>query len=172
MYSDDKFFLTFLDAPFKIEEHTIKHYVNQTRVKILDKLKEYPIVIGYHDLMIHDYGPGTAFCSIHFETDKNHDPLYVHELIDKFEREFLSLGVSLTVHYDPVVTDSEEIKAVVSAAGGRTVKERAADTHLPLSFQNIISLFNPAAQPYVPPFLQPWLLWQPSFPSLLLLFES
>ncbi len=77
--------------------------------KILDKIKEYPVVIGYHDLMIHDYGPGISFCSIHFEIDKNHDPLYIHELIDKFEREFLAIGVTLTVHYDPVVTDSEEL---------------------------------------------------------------
>lgn len=79
---------------------------------ILDKLKEYPIVIAYHDLMIHDYGPGTAFCSIHFEIDKNHDPLYVHELIDKFEREFLAFGISLTVHYDPVITDSPELNSL------------------------------------------------------------
>lgn len=76
---------------------------------ILEKINEYPIVIGYHDLMIHDYGPGVSFCSIHFEIDKNLDPLYVHELIDKFEREFALLGVSLTVHYDPVVTDSPEL---------------------------------------------------------------
>jgi cation diffusion facilitator family transporter len=81
----------------------------QTKKIILDKLKDYPVVIGYHDLMIHDYGPGTCFCSIHFEIDKNHDPLYVHELIDKFERECFALGINLTVHYDPVVTDSEEL---------------------------------------------------------------
>lgn len=37
---EEKFFITFLDAPFKIEQHTIKHYVNQTRLKILDKLSE------------------------------------------------------------------------------------------------------------------------------------
>ena len=80
--------------------------------KILTKLKEYPIVIGYHDLMIHDYGPGVSFCSIHFEIDKNLDPLHVHELIDKFEREFLDLGVNLTVHYDPVVTDSPELNRI------------------------------------------------------------
>ena len=81
----------------------------QTKKIILDKIKEYPVVIGYHDLMIHDYGPGTSFCSIHFEIDKNHDPLYIHELIDKFERECAALGINLTVHYDPVVTDSEEL---------------------------------------------------------------
>ena len=91
----------------------------ETKRLILSKLKDYPVVIGYHDLMIHDYGPGTSFCSIHFEIDKNHDPLYVHELIDKFERECLALGINLTVHYDPVVTDSEELNllkhAVISA---------------------------------------------------------
>ena len=83
--------------------------------KIIEKISEYPIVIGYHDLMIHDYGPGTSFCSIHFEIDKNLDPLYVHEIIDKFEREFLDMGVSLTVHYDPVVTDSPELNALKHA---------------------------------------------------------
>jgi len=82
---------------------------------ILEKIKEYPIVIGYHDLMIHDYGPGVSFCSIHFEIDKNLDPLYVHELIDKFEREFLAIGTNLTVHYDPVVTDSKELNALKKA---------------------------------------------------------
>lgn len=76
---------------------------------ILQKLKDYPIVIGYHDLMIHDYGPGISFCSIHFEIDKNLDPLYVHELIDKFEREMKEYGTNMTVHYDPVVTDSPEL---------------------------------------------------------------
>lgn len=76
---------------------------------ILKKLEEYPIVVGYHDLMIHDYGPGISFCSIHFEVDKNLDPLYVHELIDKFEREMSAYGTHMTVHYDPVVIDSPEL---------------------------------------------------------------
>ena len=40
LVENDKFFLTFLDAPFKVEPHTIKHYVTQTRLKILDKLSE------------------------------------------------------------------------------------------------------------------------------------
>lgn len=37
---DDKFFTTFLDMPFKVEEHTLRHYVNQTRLKVLEPLKE------------------------------------------------------------------------------------------------------------------------------------
>ena len=89
---------------------------------ILDKIKEYPIVIGYHDLMIHDYGPGISFCSIHFEIDKNLDPLYVHEIIDKFEREMLLLGTNLTVHYDPVVTDSPELNKLKHAVQAALVE--------------------------------------------------
>lgn len=87
---------------------------NTIKEIILDKIKEYPIVIGYHDLMIHDYGPGISFCSIHFEVDKNLDPLYVHELIDKFEREIAEYGTSLTVHYDPVIIDSPELNKLKS----------------------------------------------------------
>ena len=79
---------------------------------ILNKINDYPIVLGYHDLMIHDYGPGISFCSIHFEIDKNLDTLYVHEIIDKFEREMLDYGTTLTVHYDPVVTDSPLINSL------------------------------------------------------------
>lgn len=98
----------------------------ELKQKILEKLKDYPIVIGYHDLMIHDYGPSKAFVSIHFEIDKNHDPLYVHEIIDKFEREFLQEDIILTVHYDPVVTDSEELNVikhlVISALVERDVR--------------------------------------------------
>lgn len=37
---NDKFFVTFMDAPFKIADHTVKHYVKQTRLKILDMLTE------------------------------------------------------------------------------------------------------------------------------------
>ncbi len=93
----------------------------QLKDKILNKIKEYPIVIGYHDLMIHDYGPNVSFCSIHFEIDKDLDPLYVHEVIDKFEREFLAIGVNLTVHYDPVITDSPELNALKHAVANEII---------------------------------------------------
>ena len=102
---------------------------------ILDKLKDYPIVIGYHDLIIHDYGPGISFCSIHFEIDKNHDPLYVHELIDKFEREINAFGTSLTVHYDPVVTDDEQLNLVKHALTSALIEKDSR-----LSFHDLRSI--------------------------------
>lgn len=70
----------------------------------------YPGVLGVHDLMVHDYGPGQRFASIHVEMDRREDPMECHEIIDDLERECLkSHGVHLVIHYDPVVTDDPEL---------------------------------------------------------------
>ena len=67
-------------------------------------------VLGYHDLMVHDYGPGRCFASVHVEMDKDEDPLHCHEIIDEMERKCLhDHGVHLVVHYDPVVTNDPEL---------------------------------------------------------------
>lgn len=67
-------------------------------------------VLGYHDLMVHDYGPGQRFASIHVEMDSSVDPLWCHELIDNLERDCLEKhNVHLVIHYDPIVTDDEEL---------------------------------------------------------------
>ena len=69
-----------------------------------------PEVLGYHDLMVHDYGPGQRFASMHVEMDQRADPLTCHELIDNLERACLQrLQVNLIIHYDPVVTDDPEM---------------------------------------------------------------
>ena len=69
-----------------------------------------PKVLGYHDLMVHDYGPGRQYASLHVEMDCPEDPLVCHECIDDMERECLrSHGVHLVIHYDPVVTDDPEL---------------------------------------------------------------
>lgn len=78
----------------------------ELRQKIVDYIAQQPKVLGYHDLMVHDYGPGQRFASIHVEMDHREDPLECHELIDDMERECLqSHNVHLVIHYDPVITD-------------------------------------------------------------------
>ena len=70
-------------------------------------------VLGVHDLMIHDYGPGRRFASAHVEMDYHEDVLDAHELIDEMEREVQkSLGVELVIHYDPIVTDDKELSRI------------------------------------------------------------
>ena len=85
----------------------------ELREKIVDYIVAQPKVLGYHDLMVHDYGPGQRFASLHVEMDCREDPLDCHELIDDMERECLrSHNVHLVIHYDPVVIDDPELTAL------------------------------------------------------------
>jgi len=81
------------------------------REKIVDYIAAQPKVLGYHDLMVHDYGPGRQFASLHVEMDHREDSMECHELIDDMERECLrSHNVHLVIHYDPVVTEDPELQ--------------------------------------------------------------
>ncbi|MDO5399523.1 MAG: cation diffusion facilitator family transporter [Eubacteriales bacterium] len=86
---------------------------------LVDYISRQPKVLGYHDLMVHDYGPGQRFASLHVEMDRNEDPLDCHELIDDMERECLrSHNVHLVIHYDPVITDDPELTRLKQAVIG------------------------------------------------------
>lgn len=80
--------------------------VEHIRTKILS----YPGVLGTHDLMVHDYGPGRQFASAHVEMAAEADPLESHDLIDNIEQDFKTEdGLIVTLHYDPIVTDDPEV---------------------------------------------------------------
>ena len=65
----------------------------------------YPGVLGVHDLMVHDYGPGHQFASLHVEFPAETDPLTAHDVIDNIENDFLKKDrLQVTIHYDPIVT--------------------------------------------------------------------
>ena len=82
----------------------------ELRQTIVDYVRAQPRVLGYHDLMVHDYGPGRQYASLHVEMDHREDPLVCHERIDEMEWECLHRhGVHLVIHYDPVVTDDPEL---------------------------------------------------------------
>ena len=82
----------------------------ELRERIVDYIRQHPRVLGYHDLMVHDYGPGRRYASLHVEMDHREDPMECHELIDDMERECLrSHNVHLVIHYDPVITDDPEL---------------------------------------------------------------
>ena len=84
----------------------------ELREKIVDNIRACPKVLGFHDLMVHDYGPGQRFASIHVEMDRREDPMECHEIIDDLERECLkNYGTHLVIHYDPVVTDDPEVNS-------------------------------------------------------------
>ena len=78
--------------------------------QIVEALRSSDKILGWHDLMVHDYGPGQRFASVHVEMDKNEDPLLCHTIIDGIERRCLEEHrVHLVIHYDPVITDDAEL---------------------------------------------------------------
>ena len=82
----------------------------ELRKLIVDTVLSDERVLGYHDLMVHDYGPGQRFASLHVEMDQRDDPLLCHEIIDNLERAcYQQHNVHLVIHYDPVVVGDEEL---------------------------------------------------------------
>ncbi len=77
---------------------------------IIDVVRTHPLVLGYHDLMVHDYGPGQRFASLHVEMDSREDPLVCHEIIDDLERQcFDQHNIHLVIHYDPIVLGDDAL---------------------------------------------------------------
>lgn len=81
--------------------------------RIVDVIRSEPKILGYHDLMVHDYGPGQRFASMHVEMDQRESALACHEIIDNLERICLdSHNIHLVIHYDPVATDDPELNSL------------------------------------------------------------
>lgn len=86
-----------------------KEFVQQ----IEDLVMEDENIIGIHDLIVHDYGPGRVFASLHAEVPYSMDMLEAHDIIDIAERrvaEQMKCGIS--IHMDPIVNDDEEVNAL------------------------------------------------------------
>ena len=67
-------------------------------------------IIGIHDLIVHDYGPGRRIISLHAEVPAEGDMLQLHDVIDNLEMKFRDeLGCLTTIHMDPVVTTDERV---------------------------------------------------------------
>ena len=78
--------------------------------RIAEKIRSYDArVLGIHDLMVHDYGPGRRFATVHMEIDAREDVLKTHDLIDDIEHMIArEEGIELLVHHDPIVLDDPE----------------------------------------------------------------
>ncbi len=77
--------------------------------------KAYCEIIGIHDLVIHNYGPGRCFASLHAEVDGSKDIFISHDVIDNIEENIKSkLGIDCVVHLDPIVTNNEKIDHIRS----------------------------------------------------------
>jgi len=115
------------------------------------KTLSYNGVLGIHDLVVHNYGPGRIFASIHIEVDANGDIMESHDMIDNIERELSEeLRIHLVAHLDPIQTDDpilnqvrekvgellEEIEGVVSFHDFRMV---SGPSHTNIIFDIVLS---------------------------------
>lgn len=87
--------------------------------QIKSKVMAYEGVVGVHDLVVHNYGPGRMFGSVHAEVPAEQDVLESHDLIDNIERELRrEMGIHLTIHMDPIVTCDPELDALRAELSG------------------------------------------------------
>ncbi len=83
------------------------------------KLMSYDYICGFHDLVLHSYGPNRYFASVHAEVPADANLWYCHDVIDMIEKDFSrELDIDLVIHLDPIVTNDEksnQLKAQVDA---------------------------------------------------------
>ena len=81
--------------------------------QITDLVESYDGILGTHDLIVHNYGPGKSIASIHAEVPRNVDIEDSHEIIDRAEREVARrLGILLVIHMDPLAVEDEAVNRV------------------------------------------------------------
>lgn len=85
----------------------------QADEEMVDKITELVLshekVLGVHDLLVHDYGPGRCYASAHVELSADEDPMACHDIIDDIECDVLEkMNVHFVIHYDPVVQNDAE----------------------------------------------------------------
>ncbi len=67
-------------------------------------------IVGIHDLMVHDYGPGRVFASVHAEVPDDSNMVHIHEVIDDVERQILSkTGIQTVIHTDPITVNNDYV---------------------------------------------------------------
>lgn len=97
--------------------------------KLLD---QYDSIVGYHDLLVHSYGPNQTFATIHIEIDDSWDIKKAHRVIDKIEADFEEkLSVELVCHLDPIAIQSEHDTAIY-----RQIKQILRSLHLEVKFHD------------------------------------
>lgn len=96
----------------------------------IDKLAlEHENILGIHDLIYHDYGPGRAIVSFHAEVPADGNLMETHEMIDHVEREIREkFGIEAVIHMDPIVVDgdTEEMRSLVEGV----VKDISAEASI------------------------------------------
>lgn len=140
---------------FTVVRETISPLLGQAPdPELVEKIKatvlSYEGIVGLHDLMIHNYGPGRCIVSLHAEVPCQIDILQSHDLIDRVEKDIQKqFGAIACIHMDPVDTENEEVGnlKVLAEAVVRDINEAFTlhdfrvvfgDTHTNLIFDLVV----------------------------------
>lgn len=90
-------------------------------VKEIEKTAlSHPEIVGIHDLIIHDYGPGRGFVSLHAEVNGKGEIFELHDAVDQAEREIREkFGILATIHMDPIDCDNEQLNQLRDAVADK-----------------------------------------------------
>lgn len=97
-----------------------KEFVEEIRKTVM----AHPEILGIHDLVVHDYGPGRCMISLHGEVAGDSDIFEIHDVIDRIEKELNhKLGCEAVIHMDPIEANNEIIAETKSTLAKR-INER------------------------------------------------
>lgn len=125
---------------------------------IADVVKNEPGVLGIHDLMVHNYGPGKIFASMHVEVDADGDLMKSHDMIDNLERRIKeSLNIEFVIHMDPIKINDPLIntlrdtvsKALASLKGVESIHDFRivpGPTHTNVIFDVVLDIDCPLSE--------------------------
>jgi cation diffusion facilitator family transporter len=110
--------LFILFAGYRAAKETIEPLLGlRPEKELIDELEKtvlsYEPIEGVHDVILHDYGPGRRFLSLHAEVPMDCDILFVHDVIDNIEIEIYNkFGIETVIHMDPINTKDERINCI------------------------------------------------------------
>ena len=109
---------------------------------IVAKIRSYEGVLGIHDLVIHSYGAGKVFASVHVEVDADGDVMVSHDLCDNIENDFRDGGVvDLVIHMDPVQHSDPKVNAL-RAEISEILSHIASECGSPASMHDFRAVFG------------------------------
>ncbi len=129
--------LFILFSGFKAAKETIAPLLGQPpEPELVSQIEELVMahdeVLGIHDLIVHNYGPGRCMASLHAEVDAKGDILLLHDAIDNIEKQLgQELNIEAVIHMDPITTDDEQTDAL-----RRMVSDILNTLNMPLSFHD------------------------------------
>ena len=119
--------------------------------QIIAMLNQYNEILGTHDLMIHDYGPGRCVASIHAEVPADANLVAIHEVIDRAESDISrELHIPICIHIDPIVV-GDPIFDSITAHFNHILSQQYPGTHIHdlrmVPGENVVNLVFDVAVP-------------------------